>query len=164
MLNQLGLISDIAPNEKPVFEIDNPYFEDQVEYIYIYQSFIVIYREGTKPFMGEYLKNQLELPIAAANWIVDAVENGFKKKPSEGGLPKDVFNMSSTIDSEELYIRWGVSVAGEGIGGYTIKNFDRSGYIDTGNCQKFSIAHDIMDEQILPLLKDIAKKHQAGEL
>ena len=55
--------------------------------------------------MGEVPISQIELPLKALPWLIDAVENGFGKKPSEGGLAKDVFNMAETIYGEKLYIR-----------------------------------------------------------
>ena len=57
--------------------------------------------------MGELVRDQLELPIEAVEWLVNTVENKFMKKASEGGLAKDKFNTDTKINEEYIVIRLG---------------------------------------------------------
>jgi hypothetical protein len=68
-----------------------------------------------------------------------------------------------TIDNEDLELRYGVSVGGEGVGGYTIVNFDRSSYILPRYSQQFSITVDILKQVGRQFFKDILKRINSGE-
>lgn len=107
--------------------------------------------------------DQFEMPLDGVRWVVQAIEQGFERKPSEGGLPRDVFHTNTTIAQEHLSVRWGVSVGGEGVGGYTVNNFDRTEYIRNHESQRFRFTNDLWHERVRELLTDIAERHEAGE-
>ena len=73
--------------------------------------------------------NQFEMPLAGVKWMIEAIEQGFEKPHSAGGLAKNKLNMDTCIDEEELRVEYGVWVGREGVGGYTVVNFDRSCYV-----------------------------------
>ena len=107
--------------------------------------------------------DQFEMPIDGVRWVVQAIERGFERKPSEGGLPRDVFHSNTVIAEEHLSVRWGVSVGGEGVGGYTVINFDRTEYILDDGSQRFRFINDLWHQQVRQLLTSIAERHEAGE-
>jgi len=107
--------------------------------------------------------NQFEMPLDGVRWIVQTIEQGFQRKPSEGGLPRDVFHANTTIAEEHLSLRWGVSVGGEGVGGYTVNNFDRTEYILNRESQRFSFTNDLWHQVVHELFTGIAQRHEAGE-
>lgn len=109
-------------------------------------------------------RSQFEMPIEALSWVVDAIEMMFERKPSQGGLAKDVLHTDKTFDGEKLELRYGVSVAGEGIDGYTLTNFSRDCYILPGEAaQTFSFALSIWKNHARDMFKDIVRRYQAGE-
>ncbi len=109
-------------------------------------------------------RSQFEMPLDALNWVVDSIETMFERKPSQGGLAKDVLHIDKTFDGEELELRYGVSVAGEGVGGYTLTNFNRDCYILPGEAaQTFSFALSIWTDHARAMFKDIIRRYQAGE-
>lgn len=49
---------------------------------------------------------QIEFPKTALPWIIDSIDNGFWKKPSEGGFNSDVLHIESIIDGHNLLLRF----------------------------------------------------------
>jgi hypothetical protein len=67
------------------------------------------------------------------------------------------------IKDEHLSLRWGVSVGGEGVGGYTVYDFDRLEYLLNEQAQEFSFTNELWHAQVRDLFKTIAERHEAGE-
>ena len=110
-------------------------------------------------------RSQFEMPLAALSWVVESIETMFERKPSLGGLAKDVQHTDKAFDGENIELRYGVSVAGEGIGGYTVTNFSRDCYILPGEAaQTFSFALSIWQDHARTMFKDIIKRQLVGEL
>ena len=107
--------------------------------------------------------DQFEMPLDGVRWVVTTIEQDFQRKPSEGGLPRDVFHSNTMIAGEHLSLRWGVSVGGEGVGGYTVNNFDRTEYILNRESQRFRFTNDLWHERLHQLFISIAERHEAGE-
>ena len=107
--------------------------------------------------------NQFEMPLGAVKWLIEAIEQGFEKPPSAGGLAQNSFHMDTCIKEEELRIEYGVCVGGEGIGGYTVTNFDRSSYILPRYSQEFSITVDIWNQVGRDFFKALQKRIESGE-
>jgi hypothetical protein len=106
---------------------------------------------------------QFEMPLAAVRWVIDAIEQQFERKPSEGGAPRNRFHVDGSIEGESLEVRYGVSVGGEGVGGYTIYNFSRASYILPEATQQMSFAIDDWRDTIRDLFHDIAQRYERGE-
>jgi hypothetical protein len=104
------------------------------------------------------------MPLAGVRWVIEAIEQQLERKPSEGGLPRDRFHVDGSIEGESLEVRYGVSVTGEGVGGYTIYNFSRGGYILPEATQEMSFAIDDWRESIRDLFHDIARRYASGQL
>ena len=54
-------------------------------------------------------------------------------------------------------------MGGEGVGGYTVYNFDRTEYIVNRDAQQLSFINDLWHAQVRDLFKSIAERHEAGE-
>jgi len=70
--------------------------------IYIKSDYMIIYKVS-KNINGD-TENQIELPYSSLKWIKDSIINGFWKKPSEGGLPKNIHACRATFDNEDILI------------------------------------------------------------
>ena len=118
---------------------------------------LIIFREESyNSIKKKHLKNQLEIPISALAWAIDTIENGFGKKPGEGGLPRDALHAEKIIEGEELYIRRTMNCGGLNQQGYTLKNFSRHSYIDTDEYQSVQLPDYLLfDEGLLEKLKSL---------
>ncbi len=143
-LNYCDIIIEIVPPKKDMLGIA------------IKQS-LIIFREETYSIKRDvYLKEQLEIPFSALAWAIDTIENGFGKKPNEGGLPRDVLHAEKIIEGEELYIRRTMNCGGLNQQGYTLKNFSRHSYIDIDEYQSVQLPDYLLfDEGLLKKLKSL---------
>ncbi|MBV1919552.1 MAG: hypothetical protein KUG73_02640 [Pseudomonadales bacterium] len=120
------------------------------------QNLIIFREEAYSIKRGGYLKEQLEIPISALAWAIDTIDNGFGKKPDEGGLPRDVLHAEKIIEGEELYIRHTMNCGAPRQQGYTLKNFSRHSYIDTDEYQSVQLPDYLLfDEGLLEKLKSL---------
>lgn len=78
------------PNSRNVFYKDDFYF--------------VVYGASHDKDPTDLVEDQLELPLSSLPWVVDSIENGFWRKPSEGGLPKNKHGVNSFFNDEEILI------------------------------------------------------------
>ena len=143
-LNSCDILIELVPPKKDMLGIR------------IKQSLIIFREEAYSIKRDDYLKEQLEIPIPALAWAIDTIENGFGKKPDEGGLPRDVLHSEKIIEDEELYIRRTMNCGGLNQQGYTLKNFSRYSYIDTDEYQSVQLPDYLLfDEGLLKKLKSL---------
>jgi hypothetical protein len=168
-LKQFGLIEhdNLSPDLTSIGRLPDLLSDEKREYIneiYVSEKLFIV-RFQRKFSDGRVNgRSQFEMPIEALSWTVDAIEEMFERKPSQGGLAKDVQHLDQKFDGEELELRYGVSVAGEGVGGYTLTNFSRDCYILPGEAaQTFSFALSIWQDHARDMFKDIIRRYQAGE-
>jgi hypothetical protein len=157
-LKQLGLIDPLASpvDAWMIKRIINPFF-DKEERTYVWKSFVIFNR-------GEGFYNQLELPLPGVAWLVEVIENKFWKLPSEGGLPKDVFHFTGEVAGETINVNRGSCLGGEGIGGFTITNLSRAGYILQQRPQVHDITdHVLVEMKYMDFLRDLAARIVRGE-
>lgn len=132
--------------------------------IFIGKQLFIVRKEGRLATGRINSITQFEMPIETLSWVVDSIEMMFERKSSEGGLSKDVQHLDKQFGGEHIELRYGVSVAGEGIGGYTLTNFNRDCYILPGEAsQTFSFALNIWHDHAQTMFKDIVRRHNAGE-
>jgi hypothetical protein len=123
-------------------------------------------REGLRlPSRQRKWSDQFEMPLEGIAWMIETIEEKFERSPADGGLPQGKFNTATVVAGEHLQLRYGVSIAGEGIGGYTIYNFDRQDYITTyrEDAQSFDFTLDQWRESLRDFYKQIAQRVAAGE-
>lgn len=124
--------------------------------IFIKDGIVIFKKETFNKKVNELIENQLEIPIPALVWAIDTIENGFGKKPDEGGLPRDVLHAEKIIEGEELYIRRTMNCGGLNQQGYTLKNFSRHSYIDTDEYQSVQLPDYLLfDEGLLEKIKSL---------
>jgi len=123
------------------------------------KSKLIIFREESyNRVKKKHLKEQLEIPISGLVWAIDTIENGFGKKPDEGGLPRDVLHAEKVVEGEELYIRRTMNCGAPNQQGYTLKNFSRCSYIDSDEYQSVQLPDYLLfDEGLLDKLKAMSR-------
>ncbi len=167
---QLGLLDykNIPDSCSYIGRIPSPFskpetaFED-IHDVFIANGFFLIRKEGRKNNVVTRMPNQFEMPLGGVKWMIEAIEQGFERPPSAGGLAKNALNMDVCIDGEELRLEYGVCVGGEGVGGYTVINFDRSDYILPRYSQEFSITVDVWREFGRDFFKALQTRIESGE-
>jgi hypothetical protein len=116
-------------------------------------------------------RDQLEFPLEALPWLVDSIENGFWKKPSEGGLPRDVFHVKAQIGGEELRLGRSNNAGAEDVPGFTLKNLSRKDHICPASkpLSSFNEQEDVIPDFIMKeggffnVLKNLSERYQRGE-
>jgi hypothetical protein len=157
-LKQLGLIDPLAPpvDAWMIKRIIKP-FNNREERTYVWKSFVIFNR-------GRGTYNQLELPLPGVAWLIDVIENKFRKLPSEGGLPKDVFHFTGEVAGETINVLRGSCLGGEDIGGFNITNLSRASYIDEDEYQSHDITdHVLVEMKYMDFLRDLAARIVRGE-
>jgi hypothetical protein len=167
---QLGIINykNVPKNYVYIARLPSPFSNPQKNYediadFYIGDGYLINRREDRKNGISDDMPEQFEMPLAGVSWMINTIEQAFETPPSKGGLEKNKLHTDVTIDNEDLELRYGVSVGGEGVGGYTIVNFDRSSYILPRYSQQFSITVDIWKQVGRQFFKDILKRINSGE-
>jgi hypothetical protein len=107
----------------------------------------------------------LELPLAAARWLVNVMEYGFHRKPSEGSILKSRISTAETIAGEDLCIYRAVALVDDDIGGFVVGNNSRPGYVGDSSDQEHGIADKVMmmEGGYLSAFKEIAVRYERGE-
>ena len=167
---QLGLIdyNNIPADYVYIGRLPSPFSDIKANYeviadFFVAEGLLINRKESRDKGVSDNAENQFEMPLAGIKWMIEAIEQGFEQPPSAGGVAKNTLHMDICVDGEELRLEYGVSVGGEGVGGYTIINFDRSGYILPRYSQKFSMTVDIWRAFGRDFFKGLQKRIEAGE-
>ncbi|MEX0872601.1 MAG: hypothetical protein WDZ65_12365, partial [Aquisalimonadaceae bacterium] len=83
----LGLIDPdhLKPDEQVLVKLNYEMFPDRKTLLLKKGSFLVKWNSFFDPFDKVYDVTQEEFPFAALHWMIDRIENGFWKKPTDGG-------------------------------------------------------------------------------
>lgn len=132
--------------------------------IFVAKDLFIVRKEGRLANGKINSVTQYEMPLDALGWVVNCIETMFERKASQGGLAKDVQHLDKQFSDEYIELRYGVSVGGEGVGGYTLTNFNRDCYILPGEAaQTFSFALSIWQDYARAMFKDIVSRQKKGE-
>lgn len=101
------------------------------------------------------IKSQLVLPKNSIDWIINTIRNGFWKKPSDGGLPKDKHFADGEFDDEKLRIRRSMNAGAEGEMGFTITNLSRNSYISPSSRQSGTYTDKLLKDFIFPAFETL---------
>lgn len=119
--------------------------------VYRDEHHVAIQSEQT--FSLRRTRAQLMLPLVAIPWIVDSIRNGFWKKPSDGGLPKNKHFVSDIFEEEELVVQRSMNAGAEGEMGFTFYNKSRQSYISPSSKQSDAYTDKLLEDDLLPVLE-----------
>ena len=93
--------------------------------------------------------------------MVDVIENGFMKLPSEGGLSADTRHVKNSFDGQELEVRFSPNCMAEGEKGITLTNLSIPD--DVSNYTEIQLPYvSLLEQGILAELKRIAQKYKSA--
>ena len=99
---------------------------------------------------------QIELPLAAAKWLVDTIENKLWKSAAQGGLPSGVNSDKEYVNGEKLALYRQMQVEGVNQKGFQLTNFSRKDHEITDECQDFYFTDCMLIEgKLLDFLKTL---------
>ncbi|WP_256870970.1 hypothetical protein [Shewanella sp. Scap07] len=102
---------------------------------------------------------QSEFPLIALPWIIDRIENGFLKKPSEGGFSNFERSTTAEFDGQTIGINAMVHCCAENVPGLNIWNGNRKSYLANMTPQEWDIPLYMLKDGLLDELKAIADKY-----
>ncbi|PSU29085.1 hypothetical protein [Photobacterium lutimaris] len=123
--------------------------------IYSQDSYLII--SYTSKGIKEDIHNQIELPFESLRWIKNIITNGYWKKPSEGGLPKNQHACKATLNSEVILISRSMNAGYSGKMGFNIMNKSRGSYIISSYPQKVQITDDAVKAHLLPVIDKLTE-------
>lgn len=116
-------------------------------------SYIVI--QEVQTFSVRRTRSQLVLPVSAAKWIGFSIKNGFWRRPTDGGFPKDQHCIDGEFDCENIRVRRSMNAGVEGEMGFTIINLSRNSYVSPSSKQSGIYTDKLLVEFILPFFESV---------
>lgn len=167
---QLGLIASNTNSGNCIYigRLPSPFSNEKTNYVaaedfFVKDGYLIDRIDSLKNGISDGMPEQFEMPLDGVKWMIDAIEQGFEQPPSAGGLAKNTLHTDTRINDERLRLMYGVSVGGEGVGGYTVVNPSRSSYILPEASQQFSMTVDIWREFGRSFFKALQKRIESGE-
>ncbi|MGF1733456.1 hypothetical protein [Photobacterium kasasachensis] len=121
--------------------------------IYSQENYLIIYYINKGKV--DDIENQTEIPYSSLTWIKQCITDGFWKKPSDGGLPKNKHVCSSFFAGEEITISRSMNAGYPGQKGFNIINNNRSCHILASWPQQVQITDEVMSSHLLPIMNKI---------
>ena len=161
VLNPFSLSSDYT------IRFDEPYLgkkhfgkDKDVAFKIITNDKTLIMQKVMAPLFGRpnipgFTVLQIELPLSAAKWLVDGIENKLWKSAAQGGLPSGVRSHNEYVEGEELALYRQMHVEDENQKGFLLTNFSRKSQIlRETNYQDFYLTDwMLIDGKLLDFLK-----------
>jgi hypothetical protein len=162
-----GLIDlkNLKPNEHLISKLDYPEIPDQILYMFIKDNYLVIHTDAWNPFKKIRDADQEEFPLGSLRWIIDTFDQGFFKKPEEGGLPESIRKSTTRINNELIGINASANCCAKFQPGYDIWNASRKSYINKRAGQVWQVpTYQFTKNGLLDKLKKIADDYEKGLL
>jgi hypothetical protein len=145
----------LPPGYRIVGVVDSPEHPGERYFVIVHDAYVVLLQKvPARPMIVQgreiptdepgFDRIVFEMPLDALPWLVDTIENGFWRKASEGGLAKDVLHVNEVIGGEDLLIRFSPNCRGEGVQGFSLKNYNRKGRVK--NWQEMQIPYGVLRE------------------
>lgn len=167
---QLGLIDFETSADKCIYigRLPSPFSNEKNNYIaaedfFIKDGYLINRIDSLKNGISDGMPEQFEMPLTGIKWMIETIEQSFETQPSSGGLAKNTMHVDACINDERLRIMYGVSIGGEGIGGYTVVNTSRSSYILPEASQQFSMTVDIWRDFGRSFFTALERRIEVGE-
>src|SRR5690554_175390 len=157
-----------------VADVIDPEVPDSVWHFFIFSNYLIIVSRDWIQFdqsdPGEYVAEQYEYPVAAANWFVVTLERFLLEPDHPNAVPRGAITIEEDVDGEMLGVTRGAQYGSvlKGIPGYSLDNLNRFSHtsvrVSTNWCQMFKMGDPWLFEQgLLDVFKDIAERHEKGE-
>ncbi|WP_151173896.1 hypothetical protein [Pseudoalteromonas ruthenica] len=146
--------------------LDNFFFNEN-ETLYIVKSSTTLFfrkksklNEKQRAFFKKDIRHtEFRIPLSSLDWVIDTIENGFMKLPSEGGLPADTLHMKNLFDGQELKIRFSPNCMAEDEKGISILNLSVPSKVHNYSTIQLPYV-SLLEQGILAELKRIAQNYK----
>ncbi|PSU26968.1 hypothetical protein [Photobacterium lutimaris] len=136
-----------------MFHLD--YAENRLIEVYSKSGYLILMY--TSKGKSEDTQNQLEIPILSLLWIKESILNGFWKKPSDGGFPKNKHACKAIFETEVILISRSMNAGYPGKMGVKIVNKSRSSHILPTWPQEIQITDDAVKAHLLPVIDKLTE-------
>ncbi|MEW4368104.1 hypothetical protein [Aliikangiella maris] len=161
MKRQLGLIdqANLESNEKILLKLNYPMFPDEVSLLIKKGKYLVLSTDFYSKLDKCRMYSQSEFPLKSLHWIIDRIENGFWKKPTDGGLSDFERSVSNEFEGEKVGVNVMMHCCAENMHGFNIWNSSRKDYIADIPPHEWNIPDYMLKDGLLDELKKIAAKY-----
>lgn len=157
----LGLIDhhNLKGDEQILLTLNYEMFPDKKKLIIKKDHYLVVSTDFYSKMDKKRRYTQSEYPLIALPWIIDRIENGFFKKPDEGGFSAFERSTIAEFDGETIGINAMVHCCAENLPGLNIWNGNRKDYLANMTPQEWDIPSTMLKNGLLYELKKIADKY-----
>ncbi|MBQ4889172.1 hypothetical protein J8L86_04885 [Shewanella sp. MMG014] len=157
----LGLIdhNNFKNDEEVLLSLNYEMFPDKKVLLVKKGNYLVVSTDYYSKIKKVRRYTQKEYPLKALPWVVDTIENGFLKKPAEGGFSNFERSKHKEFDGETIGINVMMHCCAENLPGLNIWNGNREDYIAKISPQEWDIPLYMLKEGLLDELKKIAAKY-----
>ncbi|MET1257553.1 hypothetical protein [Aliikangiella maris] len=134
-------------------------FPDEVSLLIKKGKYLVLSTDFYSKLDKCRMYSQSEFPLKSLPWIIDRIENGFWKKPAEGGLSDFERSVSSEFEGEVIGINVKMHCCAENLNGFNIWNTSRTSYLNKMSNQGWDVPVYMLKDGLLDELKKIAAKY-----
>ncbi|MBU2870499.1 hypothetical protein [Colwellia sp. E2M01] len=157
----LGLIdhNNLKSDEEVLLKIYYEMFFDETTLLIKKDNYLVVSTDFYSKMDKKRRYTQSEYPLISLPWIIDRIENGFFKKPDEGGFSAFERSTSAEFDGEIIGINAMIHCCAENLPGLNIWNGNRKDYLANMTPHEWDIPNTMLKNGLLDELKKIAAKY-----
>ncbi|XQW83467.1 hypothetical protein ACOYR1_09895 [Thalassotalea piscium] len=157
----LGLIdhNNLKSDEQILSTLNYEMFPDKKKLLIKKGHYLVVSTDFYSKMDKKRRYTQSEYPLIALPWIIDRIENGFFKKPDEGGFSAFERSTTAEFDGETIGINAMVHCCAENLPGLNIWNGNRGSYLSNMSPHSWNIPNTMLKNGLLDELKKIAAKY-----
>ena len=157
----LGLIdhNNLKSDEQILLTLNYEMFPDEKTLIIKKGHYLVISSDFFDKLNKKRRYTQSEYPLIALPWIIDRIENGFFKKPAEGGFSNFERSTTAEFDGETIGINAMIHCCAENLPGLNVWNGNRKDYLANMTPHEWDIPNTMLKGGLLDELKKIANEY-----
>ena len=157
----LGLIdhNNLKSDEQILLTLNYEMFPDKKTLIIKKGHYLVISSDFFDKLNKKRRYTQSEYPLIALPWIIDRIENGFFKKPAEGGFSNFERSTTAEFNGETIGINAMIHCCAENLPGLNVWNGNRKDYLANMTPHEWDIPNTMLKDGLLDELKKIANEY-----